>query len=93
MEFGTLPFTLADTSTFNKRQKVDSLVHESLSSDIDAINQFEASTKNLFPRLLSLLADSGYGQHRQAGQPFGAQSENGCSDDKRFGASRYHSRG
>lgn len=58
MEFGTLPFTLSEALEFNKRQKIDSLLHESLSGDIDAINQFEVTTKNLFPRLLSLLAGS-----------------------------------
>lgn len=58
MEFGTLPSTLSDPSAFSKRQRVDSLLRESLAGDIDASNQFETSTKNLFPRLLSLLANS-----------------------------------
>ena len=58
INFGSLPFTLNDVSEFSKRQRVDSMLRESLSEDIEATNRFEAATKNLFPSLLFLLASS-----------------------------------
>ena len=58
MDFGTLPFTLNDSSEFSKRQRIDSMLRESLSEDIDTTSRFEGATKSLFPGLLSLLASS-----------------------------------
>lgn len=58
IKFGTLPFTLHESEEVIRWQRINSLLNESLARDVDTTEQFEPSTRVLFPRLLFLLASS-----------------------------------
>lgn len=58
IKFGTLPFTLLEPENVIRYQQINSLLNESLTRDIDTTERFDASTRDLFPRLLFLLASS-----------------------------------
>lgn len=58
IKFGTLPFTLRDKEEVVRWQRINSLLDESLSRDVDSIERFDALTRRMFPRLLFLLASS-----------------------------------
>lgn len=57
-KFGTLPFTLKESETVIRWQRINGLLNESLARDVDIPEQFDSSTRSMFPRLLFLIANS-----------------------------------
>lgn len=71
LKFGTLPFTLRDTETVVRWQKINALLNESLARDIDSARSFDQDTRALFPRLLFLIANSDVISHDKLASTMG----------------------